>query len=192
MFSKKDGGESATDTPRNPTAPAASRSPGSASGSRAAATIGPSIRINGDLAGEEDLIVEGRITGTVELKSNTLTIGAQGQVEARVYAHTILVEGTVNGDLYASERISIRQSARIEGNIYAPRISLEDGARFRGAIDMDTDNEAFRKAFGTASAKPAPAASAEVRPSSGSETAGKPAKPAANGGGSASSSSNVA
>lgn len=113
------------------------------------ATIGPSIRIDGDLHGDEDLIVEGQVKGTVQLKANTLTIGSQGKVEARVYAHTILVDGTVHGDLFASERISIRKSARIEGNILAPRISLEDGARFRGAIDMDAESEAFRKAFGT-------------------------------------------
>ena len=185
MFSKKEGGESASETSRSTPASAPSRMGASASG--ATATIGPSIRIDGDLAGEEDLIVEGRITGTVELKSNTLTIGSQGQVEARVYAHTILVEGTVNGDLYASERISIRQSARIEGNIYAPRISLEDGARFRGSIDMDTDNDAFRKAFGSASTKSA----SDARPSGNAESGAKPAKPAANGG-SASSSSNAA
>jgi cytoskeletal protein CcmA (bactofilin family) len=154
MFSKKDGGESAHDSARNAPSPAAQRSRGPSPSSGSLATIGPSIRMNGDLAGEEDLVVEGRITGTLELKSNTLTIGPQGQVEAKVYAHTILVEGTVNGDLYASERISIRQSARIEGNIYAPRISLEDGARFRGTIDMDTDNEAFRKAFGKAGTSP--------------------------------------
>jgi cytoskeletal protein CcmA (bactofilin family) len=158
MFSKKDGGESAHDTARTHAA-SSQRSSGAPSTPGSRATIGPSIRINGDLAGEEDLVVEGRITGTLELKSNTLTIGSQGQVEAKVYAHTILVEGTVNGDLYASERISIRQSARIQGNIYAPRISLEDGARFRGTIDMDTDTEAFRKAFGGSASK-APAASA--------------------------------
>lgn len=187
MFSKKDGHEAASETPRSTTSSAPSRAGSSGSAGASAATIGPSIRINGDLAGEEDLTVEGRITGTVELKSNTLTIGSHGHVEARVYAHTILVEGTVNGDLYASERISIRQSARIEGNIYAPRISLEDGARFRGSIDMDTDNEAFRKAFSSPSTKP----TSESRPSGGSDSTTSTGKSATSGG-SASSSSNAA
>lgn len=114
------------------------------------ASIGASISIQGELRGEEDLVVEGKFKGTLQLKKNTLTIGGKGSIDAEVYAHTILVDGTVTGDLYASERISIRKTARITGNIFAPRISLEDGARFRGTIDMDTDNEAFRKAFGTA------------------------------------------
>lgn len=168
MFSKKESAESGNDSVRNEAparpAPSAPRSGGPV------ATIGPSIRIDGDLQGDEDLVVEGKVTGTVQLKSHTLTIGSQGQVKARVYAHTILVEGTVDGDLYASERISIRQSARIEGNIYAPRISLEDGARFRGTIDMETDNEAFRKAFGN----PRAASAAGNGPSPAGARDGKP------------------
>ena len=189
MFSKKDGGESASETTRTHAQAAAPKPSSGRSNSGSTATIGPSIRINGDLAGEEDLVVEGRLTGTVELKSHTLTIGPQGQVEARVYAHTILVEGTVNGDLYASERISIRQSARIEGNIYAPRISLEDGARFRGSIDMDSDNESFRKAFGSGKAGSA----APVRTSGAQEPTAKSAGAKSSGDSDgASSSSNAA
>lgn len=141
-----------------------SPTPVRSNGATGAATIGPSISIDGQLKGEEDLVVEGRIKGTVELKNNTLTIGTQGTLDAEVFAHTILVEGTVNGDLYASENISIRKSARIRGNILAPRISLEDGAKFRGSIDMDADSEAFRKAFGGKS-------------SAASSTSGKPASP---------------
>lgn len=116
--------------------------------STAAASIGPSISIDGTLKGEEDLVVDGRIKGTVELKSHTLTVGSEGKLDAEIFAHTIFVEGTVTGDLYASERITIRKTARVEGNILAPRISLEDGAQFRGAIDMDANSEAFGKAFG--------------------------------------------
>ena len=168
MFNKKDtpeGMQESNTTARNES-PARSSAPARSSGSTA--SIGPSIHIDGDLKGEEDLVVEGRVTGTIQLRSNTLTIGNQGKVEARVYAHTILVEGTVNGDLYASERISVRQSARIEGNIYAPRISLEDGARFRGAIDMDAESEAFRKAFGATKNASSNASSKPPTPKSGS------------------------
>lgn len=187
MFSKKDGGETAHDPVRNQPTSATQRGSTASSTKGSPATIGPSIRINGDLAGEEDLVVDGRINGTLELKSNTLTIGRQGQVEARVYAHTILVEGTVNGDLHASERISIRQSARIEGNIYAPRISLEDGARFRGTIDMDTDSEAFRKAFGGSTSKAAAAPAA-----TGADKAASPSSEGAKAANGASSSSKPA
>lgn len=168
MFNKRESNEpeassrSGSDNPSNTShqSQAPARTTGGASG---AATIGPSISIDGQLKGEEDLVVEGRIKGTVELKNNTLTVGTQGTLDAEVFAHTIFVEGTVNGDLYASERISIRKSARIQGNILAPRISLEDGAKFRGSIDMDADSEAFRKAFG---GKPSAASSASGKPAS--------------------------
>lgn len=155
MFNKRDtdetenarpaGSQAQAATTRN--APPAAAPGGGASRSSGAAVVGPTISIDGTLKGEEDLLVEGDIKGTIELKSNTLTIGSQGTVNAQVYANTILVDGSVNGDLYASERISIRATARIDGNILAPRISLEDGARFRGSIDMDPESEAFRKAF---------------------------------------------
>lgn len=115
--------------------------------SREAAVIGPSIHIDGTLKGEEDLLIEGRVTGTVQLREHSLTIGSKGQVEANVYAHTIMVEGQVDGDLYGSERVGVRSSARVRGNITAPRVSLEDGARFKGAIEMDP--EAVEAALGT-------------------------------------------
>ncbi|MFO7762375.1 MAG: polymer-forming cytoskeletal protein [Wenzhouxiangellaceae bacterium] len=154
MFNKRESSESETSShaatqpqaaaTKNPTPAAPAAGAGRASGQ---AIIGPTISIDGTLKGEEDLVVEGRVKGTIELKSNTLTVGSKGTLDAQVYAHTILVEGTVKGDLYASERISIRASARIDGNILAPRISLEDGAKFRGSVDMDPESEAFREAF---------------------------------------------
>jgi len=172
MFNKRETNESESSnlsgSDRQSTTTHQSPTPTRSSGASAAATIGPSISIDGQLKGEEDLIVEGRIKGTVELKNNTLTVGTQGTLDAEVFAHTILVEGTVNGDLYASENISIRKSARIRGNILAPRISLEDGAKFRGSIDMDADSEAFRKAFG---GKPSAASSTVAKPASPSGTA---------------------
>ena len=118
-----------------------------ASGSGHAAVIGPSIRIEGDLKGEEDLIIEGEVHGTVNLRSNALTIGGKGQVKADVYAHTIRVEGTMEGDLYAAERAVITKSADVRGNITSPRVSLEDGARFRGSIEMDP--ESLQPVFGS-------------------------------------------
>src|SRR6056297_3383611 len=171
MFNKRESNESESsgrsNSDQQSTASHQSPTPArNTGGTGTAATIGPSISIDGHLKGEEDLVVEGRIKGTVELKSNTLTVGSQGTLDAEVFAHTIFVEGTVNGDLYASERISIRKSARISGNILAPRISLEDGARFRGSIDMDADSEAFRKAFGgKASAASSPAGKPTSAPS---------------------------
>lgn len=115
---------------------------------REAAVIGPSIHIDGDLHGDEDLVIEGEVKGAVHLKNNSLTIGSHGKVTADVYAHTIYVDGFMAGDLYGAERISIRKTAKVHGNIASPRVSLEDGARFKGSIDMDPEAEVLKKAFG--------------------------------------------
>lgn len=105
--------------------------------SRDAAVVGPSIHIEGTLSGEEDLIIEGRVNGTVKLQGHSLTVGSHGQINADIYAHTVVVDGTVEGDLFGAERVVIRKSADIRGNITSPRVSLEEGARFKGAIEMD-------------------------------------------------------
>jgi cytoskeletal protein CcmA (bactofilin family) len=109
----------------------------SAPSSREAAVIGPSIHIDGDVRGEEDLLIEGEVSGTVNLKNNSLTIGPNGKVHADVYAHSIYVDGVCEGDLFGSERVNVRKSATVRGNITSPRVSLEDGAKFKGAIEMD-------------------------------------------------------
>jgi cytoskeletal protein CcmA (bactofilin family) len=125
------------------------------------AVIGPSIHIDGDVRGEEDLLIEGEVNGTVQLKNNSLTIGPQGKVRADVYAHTVSVDGYLEGDIYGSERVHIRKSAQIRGNVTSPRVSLEDGAKFKGSIEMDpqaaqTANRSAPTKNGTpAGAKPA-------------------------------------
>jgi len=111
-----------------------------------AAVIGPSIQINGDLSGEEDLIIQGKVQGTIQLKEKSLTVGSKGQVDANVLAHTVIVEGQVKGDLYGAERVAIRKTGDVEGNIVSPKVSLEEGCRFKGSIDMD--QEVVSKAFG--------------------------------------------
>lgn len=145
--SRKDQGSSSGVQPEAP------RRAASSSASREAAVIGPSIHIDGDLRGEEDLLIEGEVNGTVQLKNNSLTIGAQGKVSADVYAHSIFVEGYMEGDLYGSERVSIRKSAQLRGNITSPRVSLEDGARFKGSIEMDP--QAVEAALGKRRGQPA-------------------------------------
>lgn len=104
-----------------------------------AAVIGPKIRFKGELVGEEDLLVEGQVEGTIELKGHQLTVGEQGVLQANVKAKTVTVEGKVKGDLYGEQRIEIRSSSQVQGNIKADRVVLEDGAKFRGSIDMDMD-----------------------------------------------------
>ncbi len=110
------------------------------------AVIGSSIQINGDLRGDEDLRIEGNVSGTVELKNNNLTIGKEGKVKAGVFAKSIAVDGETKGDLYATDRVSVHVNARVQGNIIAPRVSIEEGAHFKGSIEMDP--AAVEKALG--------------------------------------------
>ena len=101
------------------------------------ATIGPSIFIKGDLAGEEDLVIEGRVEGKVDLKQHNVTIGKNGRVKADVFGRIVTVEGEVDGNVFAAEQAVLRQSGAVRGNITSPRVTLEDGSRFKGSIDMD-------------------------------------------------------
>lgn len=105
---------------------------------RTTATIGPSIFIKGDLSGDEDLVIEGRVEGKIDLKQHNVTIGKNGRVNADVYGNTVVVEGEVDGNLFAQLQAVVRQSGAVRGNITAPRVILEDGARFRGSVDMDS------------------------------------------------------
>jgi cytoskeletal protein CcmA (bactofilin family) len=114
------------------------------------AVIGRSIQINGDLRGDEDLRIEGDVSGTVELRNSVLTIGKEGKVKAGVYAKAIAVDGETKGDLYATERVSVHVNARVQGNIIAPKVSIEEGAHFKGSIEMDP--AAIEKALGKTTA----------------------------------------
>ncbi len=105
--------------------------------SRQAASIGPSIQIKGDISGNEDLVVHGKVEGTLSLPKNNVVVGSDGVMQANVNAMSISVEGTVIGDLTGSERIVITSSGRVQGNIKAPRVVLEDGAKFKGSVDME-------------------------------------------------------
>ena len=104
------------------------------------AVIGRSIRIDGDLKGEEDLRVEGDINGTIQLPNHSLIVGKAGRLKADAYAKSITVDGEMTGDLYGHESVSIRANAKVEGNVVASTVTLEQGARFKGSIDMDPDS----------------------------------------------------
>ena len=99
--------------------------------------IGPSLFFKGEIAGEEDLTIQGRVEGKVELRKNNVTVGKSGKVKADIYGKVIDVEGDVQGNLFGDEKVVVRQSGRVRGNMTAPRVNLEDGARFKGSIDME-------------------------------------------------------
>jgi cytoskeletal protein CcmA (bactofilin family) len=101
------------------------------------AVIGPGIMINGDISGSENLAIEGKVKGHIHLGSHEVTVGQSGEVNADVTAKIICVAGKVNGDLAAKEKVIIKSTGNVRGNIVTPRMLLEDGAIFKGSIDMD-------------------------------------------------------
>jgi cytoskeletal protein CcmA (bactofilin family) len=100
------------------------------------ATIGKAVMIKGQIFSREDLIIDGEIEGTVELQEHRLTIGPNGKVHATIKARDIVVLGTIQGNVEASDKIEIRKDARLVGDIKTARIAIEDGAYFKGSIDI--------------------------------------------------------
>jgi len=112
------------------------------------ATIGPSITIKGEVTGDEDLLIQGQVEGSVELQLQSVTVGGDGRVKANITGRVVIVEGEVEGDLHAQEQVVLRSSARVAGDITAPRVVLEDGARFRGLVDMGESTRGAATATG--------------------------------------------
>lgn len=100
--------------------------------------IGPQIAVRGRLSGEENLIVQGRIEGNVSLAGH-MVVAEEGDVEADVEVESIEIRGQLRGDIVASGSITIKQGAHVIGNVKAPRVMIEDGAKFDGTIDMDVE-----------------------------------------------------
>lgn len=105
--------------------------------------LGTTLRFRGELRADEDFTLQGRIEGSIH-HTKSLTIGPDGFVKGDSRAKAIVVEGTVEGGLYALESISIRSTARVTGNLFAPRVSISDGASFNGKIDMATAAKAAK------------------------------------------------
>ena len=107
--------------------------------------IGKSIVIKGELSGSEDLTVEGEVEGKIELRDHVLTIGANARITAQVVAKAIVVFGHVRGNLNAAEKVDIRDSGSVEGDVVSPRVAIADGAHFRGSVDMQRKEQASSK-----------------------------------------------
>ncbi|MEO5574457.1 MAG: polymer-forming cytoskeletal protein [Gammaproteobacteria bacterium] len=101
------------------------------------ASIGSTISIKGDLTGDEDLLIDGRIEGKIDLKQHKITVGKKGVVRAEMRARIISIEGDVQGTLYGEEQIVLCKTSSVRGDIIAPRVTLEDGSKFKGSIDME-------------------------------------------------------
>ncbi len=133
--------ESSADAARKPSgaalshvpAPRESRYMGDKAGM---ANIGKSISIKGDVLGDEDTVIEGRVEGRIELKNHHLTIGANGDVQGEVAAKQVTIVGRVAGNVVATERIELRDSGRIEGDLTTPRLLVQEGSQMNGKISM--------------------------------------------------------
>jgi len=100
------------------------------------ATIGKSLVIKGEVSGSESLYIDGRVEGSINLPGNRVTVGRNGVVAANVTAREIVVLGKVRGNLNATDRVDIRNEGSLTGDVIAQRISIEDGAFFKGGIDI--------------------------------------------------------
>jgi len=99
--------------------------------------IGQSMQIKGELTGNEDLTVEGKVDGKISLKDHNLTIGANGRITADIHAKTVVVAGELVGNITADDRVEVAATGSMKGDITAPHVVLADGARFKGSIDTD-------------------------------------------------------
>ena len=103
--------------------------------------IGKSVFIKGELTGDEDLTIEGRVEGKIELKDHNLVIGPNGKINAEINAKNVTIIGSVVGNITASDILEIKSSGSVMGDIKAPRISVADGAHFKGSVDMQRSSE---------------------------------------------------
>lgn len=99
--------------------------------------IGKTLLVKGEIEAAEDMLVEGRVEGSIKHTANQLTIGVSGVVNADIDAKNLVIEGTVDGNIVGAESVVIKDSADVRGNVYTARISIADGAQFSGTVDMD-------------------------------------------------------
>jgi cytoskeletal protein CcmA (bactofilin family) len=118
----------------NPPAPEPARSAPIAAGEQA--TIGKGLFVKGEISGLESLFIDGKVEGSINLPGNRVTVGRNGQVSANITAREIVVLGKVRGNVSASDRVDIRAEGSLSGDVAASRISIEDGAFFKGGIDI--------------------------------------------------------
>lgn len=124
------------------------------------AHIGKSIIFKGDLTGDEDLEIDGKVEGRVQLQSHQVTIGANGKVTAEISGKSVVVIGHVTGNVIASERVEIQATGIVEGDIRAPRLLIQEGAVVNGAIDMSKADARPTAKVGQGAGAPPPAAAA--------------------------------
>ena len=118
--------------------------------------MGTSIEIKGTVTGDEDLVIQGKVEGSIELGAHEVTVGESGKVNADITARTVRIDGEVAGDVRGNEKVVISKSGNVRGNIIAPRMTLEDGAIFKGSIDMDPGDASAKVALAPKASASAP------------------------------------
>jgi len=103
------------------------------------AHIGKSVVIKGELSGSEDLYVDGNVEGKIELRNNSLTVGPNGNVKADVTAKTVVIQGKLDGAVNASDRVDLRKSAVVTGDVTTQRIAIEEGAFLKGKVEIQKE-----------------------------------------------------
>ena len=103
------------------------------------ANIGKSVVIKGELSGSEDLYVDGSVEGKIELRNHSLTIGPNGNVKADISAKSVVIQGKLDGNVNASERVDLRKSAVMAGDVTTARIAIEEGAFLKGKVDVQRE-----------------------------------------------------
>jgi len=115
--------------------------------------IGSTIKIKGEISGDENLMIDGSVEGTIDLAAHEVTVGESGKVKADIKGKVVTVNGQVTGDITGGEKVIITKSGNVRGNIVTPRMSLEDGAVFKGSIDMDPNDVSSKTSASLASAR---------------------------------------
>ena len=142
--------------------PAAEPTPARAAAPAAAdqATIGKSLVIKGEVTGSESLYIDGRVEGSIQLPGNRVTVGRNGVVSANINAREVVIIGKLRGNVTASDRVDIRNEGSLTGDVVAQRISIEDGAYFKGGIDIRKPGQKGEPAKANGVAAPAAEAAA--------------------------------
>ena len=103
------------------------------------AHIGKSVLVKGELSGSEDLYLDGEVEGSIELAGHSMTVGPNGRLRAHINARDVVVHGRVEGNVHGSERVELKKTATVTGDITTPRVVIEEGAFFKGSIDIQRE-----------------------------------------------------
>ena len=133
------------------------------------ASIGKSLHVKGELSGNEDLVIEGKVEGKIALTGYNVTIGETGRVAAEIHAKSIVIAGLVHGNVVAGDKVEVAATGTMMGDIRAPRVVLVDGCRFKGSIDMESSKSATVTSTITSANAPATSKAKSESPSARDE-----------------------